>query len=189
MIACDDLFLEELVKYIQYYLINNRESWVRQNSVLILNIIYNLPNFKELQDYCINFICGSRRTFNSSDFLLLDKYILFHLLKRIHLYGDELIIWNFLIKWGIKQTPELGNKNKFDFTDKDYGYLKNTLSIFIPRIRFTNLTSDDFYDYVRPYEAIIPIDIYDEIMAYYLVKQPLKINEDVDLYPLPFFLS
>ncbi|RGB41561.1 hypothetical protein C1646_751986 [Rhizophagus diaphanus] len=123
LIACDDLFLEELVKYVQYYLIDKQESWIQQNFVLILNIIFNLPNFKKLQDYCISFICR-----------------------------NPLILFN----------------------SKDYGYLKNTLSIFIPLIKFINIASDDFYDNVRPYEAIIPIDIYDDIMKYYLVKQPLS---------------
>ncbi|GBC38212.1 uncharacterized protein OCT59_005961 [Rhizophagus irregularis] len=183
LIACDDLFLEELVKYVQYYLIDKQESWIQQNFVLILNIIFNLPNFKKLQDYCISFICRNPLIlFNSSDFLLLDKYILFHLLKKIHLYDKELIIWNSLIKWGIKKTPELENKN--NLTKEDYGYLKNTLSIFIPLIKFTNITSDDFYDNVRPYEAIIPIGIYDDIMEYYLVKQPLlKINMNIKYQP------
>ena len=55
---------------------------------------------------------------------------------------------------------------------KNYGDLKNTLSNFIPLIKFLKITSDEFYDKVRPYEAIIPNNIYEEVMKYYLVELP-----------------
>jgi hypothetical protein len=84
------------------------------------------------------------------------------------LHNKEVIIWDSLIKWGINQTPKL----KDEWIGKNYEDLKNTLSIFIPFIKFNYITSEDFYDKVRPYETIIPNNIYDEIMRYYLVKQP-----------------
>jgi hypothetical protein len=84
------------------------------------------------------------------------------------LHNKEVIIWDSLIKWGINQTPKL----KDEWIGKNYEDLKNTLSIFIPFIKFNYITSEDFYDKVRPYETIIPNNVYDEIMRYYLVKQP-----------------
>ncbi|GBB87613.1 hypothetical protein RclHR1_14090005 [Rhizophagus clarus] len=183
LIACDDLLLEELIEYVQKYLIKKQEYWVQQNLVFILNCIFNNPNFKELQDYCIYSICDDPILFlTSSDFPSLDKYVLFHLLKQFHLLDKELIIWDSLIKWGIKQTPELENKNNDELTDVDYAYLKNTLNMFIPLIKFTNITSEDFYDRVRPYEAIIPNDIYDNMMKYYLVKQPIKMSININYH-------
>jgi hypothetical protein len=78
-----------------------------------------------------------------------------------------------LIRWGIKQIPGLENKyNRVEWTDKNYEDLKNTISELIPLIKFININSYDFYDKVRPYEAIIPNSIYDEIMEYYLVEEP-----------------
>ena len=74
---------------------------------------------------------------------------------------------------GIKQTPGLDNKNNRDeWTDKNYEDLKNTLSDFIPLIKFLNITSEDFYCKVRPYKAIIPNDIYEKIMEFYLIERP-----------------
>jgi hypothetical protein len=175
LVASDDLLLEKLFEYVQCYLIEQQSSWIQQNFVLVLNDIFNLPNFKKLQEHCIKFVYNIYpiAVFNSSYFPSLDKYVLFYLLKQddFRVYIEEVIIWNSLIKWGIKQTPELENKNKNELTNGDYQYLKNTLSTFIPLIRFTDMNSDDFYDKVRPYEAIIPNNIYDEVMSYYLVKQ------------------
>lgn len=39
-------------------------------------------------------------------------------------------------------------------------------------IKFNNINSNDFYDKIRPYEVIIPINLYDEILEYHLVIKP-----------------
>ncbi|CAB4410443.1 unnamed protein product [Rhizophagus irregularis] len=176
MLECYYLFLEELFVYVQFYLIEQQTPWIQQNFVLILNSIFNLSDCKKLQDHCTESICSNPLPFlTSTDFQSLDKYVFFYLLKRddFHANIEEVIVWNSLIKWGIKQTPELENKNnQKEWTDIDYDNLKNTLSIFMPFIKFTNIISEDFYDKVRPYEIIIPKKIYDGILAYYLVEQP-----------------
>ncbi|GBB87614.1 hypothetical protein RclHR1_14090006 [Rhizophagus clarus] len=188
LMACDDLILEELGEYVQKYLIKKRAYWIQQNLVFILNCIFNNPNIRKLQNYCINSIRDNPlQIFTSSDFPSLDKYILFHLLKQddLRVRIKEVIIWNSLIKWGIKRTPELENKNtnQGKWTDIDYENLKNTLSIFIPLIKFNNLTSEDFHDKVQPYKAIIPSDIYDDIMTYHLAKQSTKQpSKEVNLF-------
>ncbi|CAB4385807.1 unnamed protein product [Rhizophagus irregularis] len=176
MFECYYLFLDELFVYVQFYLIEQQTPWIQQNFVLILNSIFNLPNYKKLQDLCIESICRNPLSFlTSNDFQLLNKYILLYFLKQDDFHGKniEVIVWNSLIKWGIKQTYGLENKNnQKEWTDIDYDNLKNTLSIFIPYINFTSIPSEDFYDKVRPYEVIIPSVIYDEILAYYLIEQP-----------------
>jgi len=52
---------------------------------------------------------------------------------------------------GIQHTPGLRNKyiNINNWSNKNYDDLKNTLTNFIPLIRFLNISSDDFYDKVR----------------------------------------
>ncbi|CAB4385815.1 unnamed protein product [Rhizophagus irregularis] len=174
LVACNNLLLEELVEYLQSFLIEQHSSWIRQNFVLVLNTIFKSPILKKLQDYCIDFICTNPLIIiTSSDFLLLDKVTLFYLLKRDILRIKETNIWEFLIKWGIKQTPGLENKyNQDEWTDKDYKDLKNTLIDLIPLIKFNNINSNDFYDKIRPYEVIIPINLYDEILEYHLVIKP-----------------
>ncbi|GBB93713.1 hypothetical protein RclHR1_02220008 [Rhizophagus clarus] len=174
LIACVDLLFKELVEYLQSHYIYN-SNWIKQNSVTILNSIFNLPDCKQLKDNCVESICRNPLPiFNSNDFLSLDKDILYHLLEQDDFplrLNKEIIIWDYLIKWGIKQTPKLKN-NQDEWIDENYEDLKDTLSNFIPLIKFNNITPEDFYDKVRPYKIIIPNNIYDEIMKYYLVEQP-----------------
>jgi len=94
------------------------------------------------------------------------------LIKRDDLNIEEIIIWESLIKWGISQIPELKNinNNKDKWTSENYEELKNILSDFIPLIRFSEISSDNFYDKVHPYKRIIPNNIYEEVIEYYLIK-------------------
>ena len=175
LIASDELHLEELVNYLQEYLINQQTIWVQQNFILILNTIFDLPNYEKLRDHCTKSIFADPVSFFSSqDFLSLDKEVLCFLLKQDNSI-NEIIVWDCLVQWGINQIPELVDKNsscREKWTKKNYEDLKNVLSKFIPLVKFTKITSDDFYDKVRPYEAIIPKNIYEKVMAYYLVEQP-----------------
>jgi len=92
------------------------------------------------------------------------------LLKRDDLNIDEAVAWDSLIQWGIQQTPGLGSKNnnRTKWNHENYEALKRTLSKFIPLIRFSEISSADFFDKVLPFEAIIPNNIYEEALEYYM---------------------
>ncbi|UZO01169.1 uncharacterized protein OCT59_012273 [Rhizophagus irregularis] len=103
LIASDELLLEELVEYLQEYLIQQQKNWVQQNSVFILN---KFASYKKLQDYCLESACEDSQPFiTSKNSLLLDKDILYSILERNDLQIKEIDAWNYLIKWGIEQTP------------------------------------------------------------------------------------
>ncbi len=70
------------------------------------------------------------------------------------------------------------NGNRDKWTDENHENLKNISRNFIPLIRFLYISSDDFYDKVHPYERIIPNNIYEDAMAYYLVKEP-KLSTEI----------
>ena len=94
----------------------------------------------------------------------LDKDILFGLFKRDDFQIEEIVAWDSLIKWGINQTHELESKSDRDeWTDQNYEDLKCTLNDFIPLIKFSKFSSEDFHRKVRPYKAVIPNNIYEEI--------------------------
>ncbi|POG74409.1 hypothetical protein GLOIN_2v1771413 [Rhizophagus irregularis DAOM 181602=DAOM 197198] len=81
-------------------------------------------------------------------------------------YFKKIVAWDYLIKWGIDQTPDLGinNNNKINWNNNNYESLKKTLNQFIPLIRFSEIDSADFYDQVRPYKQIIPQYIYENFI-------------------------
>jgi hypothetical protein len=96
---------------------------------------------KKLQDYCLgSTICEVPQPFFTSEsFRSLDKNILFALLKRENLQ-IEVVVWDYLIKWGIEQTSGLGSKNsdRTKWNDENYEALKKTLNEFIPLIDLWN---------------------------------------------------
>ncbi|PKY53581.1 hypothetical protein RhiirA4_447662 [Rhizophagus irregularis] len=181
LIASDELLLEELVEYLQEYLIQQQKNWVQQNSVFILN---KFASYKKLQDYCLESACEDSQPFiTSKNSLLLDKDILYSILERNDLQIKEIDAWNYLIKWGIEQTPGLESENNdvSKWTNENYKNLEKTLRQFIPLIRFTEISPIDFFDKVRPYKDIIPNHIYDEVEDfYYKDTQNMKISRVID---------
>ncbi|CAG8766796.1 24982_t:CDS:2 [Gigaspora margarita] len=90
MVAADELLLEELVIYVQDYLVTDQCSWVQQNFVQVLHTVFRLSNCKKLQDFCLESICEDPQPFFiSSDFNELDKEILFD--QRMLIYQQELL--------------------------------------------------------------------------------------------------
>ncbi|GBC00364.1 hypothetical protein RclHR1_03830003 [Rhizophagus clarus] len=171
LVASDELLLEELLSHVQGYLIEKQTTWVEKNFVLVLHTVFKLSSCKKLQDHCLESICADPQPFiTSKDFPSLDKDILYGLLKRDDLNIEEIVVWDYLIKWGIQQTPGLKsrNNNRTKWNNKNYEALKKTLNKFIPLIRFTAIGSTDFFDKVRPYKAVIPYHIYEEAMEFYL---------------------
>jgi hypothetical protein len=170
LIASDELLLEELFEHVQDYLIEGRTDWVQENLVLVLRTASKMARCNKLQDYCFKSILKDPRSFfTSNDFNSLDKGILYDLLKRDDMQIDEIIVWDSLIKWGIEKTPDLGirNSDRTKWNKKNYKALKDTLSQFIPLIRFVEISPNEYFDKVRPYKAIIPNHIYEEIEEFY----------------------
>ncbi|CAB4433046.1 unnamed protein product [Rhizophagus irregularis] len=170
LVASDELLFEELFIHVQNYLIIKQTNWVRENFVFVLNTVFRLDNCKRLQDYCLESICEDPlQFFSSKSFLSINKEILLGLLKRDDLQIEEVVIWDYLIKWGIEQTPGLGNENsdRAKWNYEDYETLNITLNQFIPLIQLAGISRADFFDKVHPYRTIIPTHIYKEIEEFH----------------------
>jgi hypothetical protein len=136
----------------------------------VLHTVSKLSSCKKLQDHCTTSICANPQPLiTSKDFPSLDKDIFFKFLERDDFKIEESVAWDYLIKWGIEQTPGLGSENndRTKWNNKNYEALKNTLSRFIPLIRFVDIPAAYFFDKVRPYKAIIPPYTYEEISEFY----------------------
>ncbi|EXX67030.1 hypothetical protein GLOIN_2v1480795 [Rhizophagus irregularis DAOM 181602=DAOM 197198] len=170
LVASDELLLEELFEHVQDNLIEKQTTWVQENFVLVLHTVFKLLNCKKLQTYCLESICSDPRSFiTSKNFPSLDKDILYNLLERDDLPVEEVIIWECLIKWGIEQTPgfESNNNDRTKWNNENYEALRETLSQFIPLIRFVEISAADYLTKVRPYKAIIPNIIHNEVEEFY----------------------
>jgi hypothetical protein len=171
LIASDELLIQELVTFIQKYLIENQSEWLQNNFVKVLHTVFQFESCKQLQDYCLESIGEDPETFfNSPKFPTLEKNILFELLKRDDLSIDEIELWNNLVKWGIAQNSELNEKNVTNLNSwntRDFLTLKNTIDPFISHIRYFNISSKDFHSKIWPFKTLLPEALFEDIVSFY----------------------
>jgi hypothetical protein len=91
------------------------------------------------------------------------------ILKQENIALDEIEIWNNLIKWSYAQNPDI-DQDPSKWTNDDIEVMKRTTHRLIPLIRFQDISSDDYYEKVFPYEELLPKKLKGEIMQFYLVS-------------------
>ncbi|CAB4410604.1 unnamed protein product [Rhizophagus irregularis] len=174
LVASDELFIEELVTFIQKYLIESQTEWIRQNSFKIFRKVIKLESCKQLQEGCYETIYECPEPFlNSPEFPRLEKNILLNLVKQDNLIIEEIELWNYLIKWGIAQTYELGDKNINDlnkWNKEDFLALKKTLEPFISYVRFFDISSKDFHNIVFPFKKVLPETLRKELLSFHMTE-------------------
>ncbi|CAG8579757.1 6121_t:CDS:2, partial [Ambispora gerdemannii] len=179
LVAADELEIKELNNHAQEFLITKMSTWVQQNLVKIIHTIPFRKSFKRLDEYCVKtFREEPHMFFESGDFLSLKEHELVSLLKYDNLAMDEIEVWNSIIKWGTKNTLNLSDQPISKWTPKNFAALEETLHQCIPLIRYSDISSNDYFEKVIPYEQILPKDIKIEILGYHLkgsTPQPVKI--------------
>ncbi|RHZ88766.1 hypothetical protein Glove_21g336 [Diversispora epigaea] len=169
LIASDELGLQRLIDFIQKFLIDNRDDFLRQDPVGMLYIITRHLGFGSLKKFCLETICSDPDIlFKSNKYLTLEEEIFILILKYDELVIDEIELWDCLIKWGIEQKPKL-NKDVKKFTDKDFKALEERLHNCIPLIRFHEISMKDYYLKIRPFRKLISEELEDDILRCYMV--------------------
>ena len=106
---------------------------------------------QELQNWCNDILVKyPNKVFDSEDFTSLQENALISLIKRDDLQMEEIKIWNYIIKWGIAQNPNLSSDAK-DWSNENFKTLKITLQNFLPHIRYFQISGDDIYKNVKPF--------------------------------------
>jgi hypothetical protein len=145
LIAVNELGLQELIPYLESFLIENKENWVKQHFDLIYQICIENDSFLELQKYCTDLIAEEpNKIFNSLNFSSISEKLLITIIQNDNLRMSEIQVWEHVIKWGLAQNPELSS-DFTNFSKDDFNTLKNTLQQCIPFIRFHNLNSKEFF--------------------------------------------
>ncbi|EXX75296.1 hypothetical protein RirG_043070 [Rhizophagus irregularis DAOM 197198w] len=168
LIAANELNLEELIIYIQSFLIKNKTKWMEENFDLVYQTSFENNSFLELQKYCTNLISDEPdKIFNSPKFFSIPEKLLISLIQNDYLEMNEVQIWEKVIKWGISQHPEFPS-NFTDYSKDELKTLKNTLQHCISFIRFYNLSSGEFMDKVLPYRKLLPKELYEDLLKTFL---------------------
>src|SRR6266498_3696172 len=88
--AADELCLQELVNYLQKYLIENRSEWIKQHFEFTQQISSQSNSLLELQKFCTNLIVQSpEKILKLFDFTSLSEKSLISIIKRDDLQIKE----------------------------------------------------------------------------------------------------
>jgi hypothetical protein len=168
LVSAGELSLQELVRYLQSFLIKNKTKWMKKNFDIVYNASFENDSFLDLQKFCTDLISKRPdKIFNSLNFTLIPEKLLISVIQNDNLQTSEIQVWEHVLKWGLAQNPELPS-DPTNYSKDDFNTLKNTLKQCIPFIRFHNLTSKEFLDKVFPYRKILPKELYLDLIKEFL---------------------
>src|SRR3984957_10253782 len=168
LIAVDELNIQQLISYIQEFLIERKADFLQQNPTGILETVYQHETFTSLWDFCLENICKEPKIlFHSDKFINLKAPLLELLLKRDDLHLDEIEIWESLLKWCFTQQNMKNDPTKW--SKEDITKIERTLYRFIPLIRFYDIEPTDFFYKVYRYKDILPQDLIHDLLEYHIV--------------------
>ncbi|GBB88029.1 hypothetical protein RclHR1_14550003 [Rhizophagus clarus] len=168
MIASNELKLNQLVKNIEYFLVEN-QKFLQKDPIGILQMVYYNKSLNNIQEFCLASICFEPEIlFNSAKFINLPAPLLEIILKRDDLNLVEIKIWENLIKWGMAQEKSL-NEDFSKWNQDNFIIFEKRIHKFMSLIRFYDISSEDYFYKVRPFEEILPKEIKGEILKYYMI--------------------
>ncbi|CAG8479050.1 18526_t:CDS:2 [Gigaspora margarita] len=158
--ASDEFELLDLMGYVQEHLIKNHSSWLFFNLIISLNFVCQNSHIQKLYDLVLNFTCRNPYSlFKSDDFPLLDNIAMECLLKSDELELEEIEIWDYLIEWCIANSKKFFDQNIPNWSDEDiknwsdnqFIALKETISPFIPLIRYYYIPKSYINEQIKKY--------------------------------------
>ncbi|CAB4437677.1 unnamed protein product [Rhizophagus irregularis] len=168
LVAANELNIQELIPYLQSFLIKNNTNWIEQNFNLIYQTSFEYDSFLDLQKFCTELISEHpEKIFNSPNFTSIPEKALISLIQHDNLQMGEVQVWEHVLKWGIAKNPGLSS-DPSSYSNDDFNVLKNALQHFIPLIKFTQFTSKEFLNKVYPYKKIIPDEMCENLIKYFL---------------------
>ncbi|RHZ70439.1 hypothetical protein Glove_271g40 [Diversispora epigaea] len=164
MIAANEFEIEELTKKLEILLIETKSSWLKSHFSLVYRSIFNGNSFENLGKFYCNDIVAKypNLIFDAEDFVSLQEPALVSLLKRDDLQLEEVIIWEYIIKWGIGQNSTLPVDLK-EWNDENFTTLKTTLQQCLPLIRYFHIPSTDVLKKIKPYKKILDEQLWEDL--------------------------
>ncbi|RHZ76509.1 hypothetical protein Glove_196g38 [Diversispora epigaea] len=175
MVTANEFKIEELTKKLENHLIETKSSWLKSHFSLVYRSIFNENEFKDLEKYCNDIVVKyPSLIFDAEDFTSLQESALVSLLKRDDLQLEEVIIWEYIIKWGISQNSTLSADFK-EWTNENFTTLKTTLQQCLPLIRYFHIPGTDVSNKVKPYKKILDEQLWDDLTQYFVApSQPIE---------------
>ncbi|RIB10963.1 hypothetical protein C2G38_2204753 [Gigaspora rosea] len=151
MLITHELLFDVLTKFLELYLIKTNTSWLRLNFTRIYEKSFQNNKFLELQKWYNNIVTKyPNKVFDSENFTFLQENALISLIGHEDLQMEEVKIWNYIIKWGIAQDPNL-SFDPSNWTKENFLSLNTILKNCLPLIRYFQMSNDDIIEHVQPY--------------------------------------
>jgi hypothetical protein len=177
LVAGNELGLQELITYLQSFLIETKANWMEQNFNLIYQTSFKNDSLLELQKYCTDLITKKpNKIFKSLNSSSISEKLLVSLIQSDILQMNEIQVWKHVLEWGLAQNPELPS-DPTNFSKRDFNTLKNSLQHCIPFIRFYNLSYEEFLNVVLPYKKVLPKELCENLLEYFLNSENQSIKK------------
>ncbi|RHZ78095.1 hypothetical protein Glove_168g29 [Diversispora epigaea] len=168
MKAANEFEIEELTRKLENFLIETKNSWIKSHFSLVYRSIFSGNNFKDLEKFCNDIVVKyPSLIFDAEDFASLQESALISLLKRDDLQLEEVIIWEYILKWGIAQNSTLPIDLK-EWTEENFTTLKTTLQLCLPLIRYFHIPGTEVFKKIKPYKKILDEQLWDDLDQYFM---------------------
>ncbi|CAG8573550.1 2880_t:CDS:2 [Paraglomus occultum] len=168
LVATDELNLDNLLQFAQSYLIKSRASFIVEQPVRVLELIFRLESCKTLRIFCLDEICKNYTHLFDSDYMTLDKDIFTQILQQDKLHIKEVELWKRVVKWGTSRHPEL-KPSPTEWSIDDVNRMKKTLTGLMEHIRFFAMSAGEYYDEVRPYRKLFSKKLREEMLQFIML--------------------
>jgi hypothetical protein len=134
----------------------------------IYNVAFKYVGFEFIHKYCEELINKNvELIFESHNFNLIDRSLLISIIKKDELALGEIEIWDYIIKWGMEQKPQISSEIS-DLTQDDYEELKNRLHGMLEHIRFFTISNNDFWNKIWPLKDLLSDNLINKLVNYNL---------------------
>jgi len=106
LIAAKELNLQELITYLQSFLIEQKTNWIELNFDLIYQTSFESDSFLELQKYCTDLISEDPDKIFKSITSIPEK-LLVSIIQNDNLQMSEIQVWEHVLEWGFTQNSGL----------------------------------------------------------------------------------
>ncbi|RHZ75748.1 hypothetical protein Glove_209g56 [Diversispora epigaea] len=173
--AADKLCLNELVIYLQKYLLDHHIEWLRRHFDSVCRMSFRNDTFQDLQHYCTEVMsknpemmifCNNNNN-NNTKTIDFNEQAMVSLLERNDFRMEEIQIWENLIKWGISQNKKLSSIPLSAWSNDEFIILRSILQRCLPLIRFHDMSYQQFFEKVQPFDKLFDKQIYEDLIKYF----------------------
>ncbi|CAG8524039.1 8172_t:CDS:2 [Acaulospora morrowiae] len=155
-LAAEEFMLDDLERKVQEFFKTKED--LRPKFIQILRLVYQNDSLERFRSNCVDIINTTTWVQDAAEFASLEESIFHSLLNDEEHCVYDGVMWNLLIQWACAQMPRLDTSKRDMWTTRDFETLKSRIDHFIPYIKFSLISRNDFYENVLPYKAILSME-------------------------------